>query len=102
MDERISHHEAIRDDLLKVFRDAGFATATSQAGSYVFPELPALVVSPEVFVRLLRVQAGVTVTPGSEFSPHTASSIRLNFSQDHAASVAAVHRIVEMVERYRA
>ena len=102
MDERIAQHEAIRDDLLKVFRDAGFSTATSQAGSYVFPELPKLVVSPEVFVRLLRVQAGVTVTPGSEFAPHTASSIRLNFSQDHEASVAAAHRIVEMVERYRA
>ena len=102
MDERIAEHEAIRDDLLKIFRDAGFPTATSQAGSYVFPELPELVVSPEVFVRLLRVQAGVTVTPGSEFSPHTASSIRLNFSQDHEASVAATHRIVAMVERYRA
>lgn len=102
MDERISQHEAIRDDLLKVFRDAGFPTATSQAGSYVFPKLPALVVSPEVFVCLLRVQAGVTVTPGSEFAPHTASSIRLNFSQDHTASVAAARRIVEMVERYRA
>jgi len=102
MNERISQHESIRDDLLKVFRDAGFQVATSQAGSYVFPELPELVVSPEVFVRLLRVQAGVTVTPGSEFSPHTASSIRLNFSQDHAASVEAAHRIVEMVERYRA
>lgn len=102
MNERISQHESIRDDLLKVFRDAGFQVATSQAGSYVFPELPELVVSPEVFVRLLRVQAGVTVTPGSEFSPHTASSIRLNFSQDHASSVEAAHRIVEMVERYRA
>ena len=102
MNERISQHESIRDDLLKVFRDAGFQVATSQAGSYVFPELPELVVSPEVFVRLLRVQAGVTVTPGSEFSPHAASSIRLNFSQDHAASVEAAHRIVEMVERYRA
>ncbi len=102
MDERIAQHEAIRDDLLKVFRDAGFPTATPQAGSYLFPELPKLVVSPEVFVRLLRVQAGVTVTPGSEFSPHTASSIRLNFSQDHTVCVGAAHRIVEMVERYRA
>jgi aspartate/methionine/tyrosine aminotransferase len=102
MDERIAQHEAIRDDLLQVFRDAGLRTATSQAGSYIFPELPKLVVSPEVFVRLLRIQAGVTVTPGSEFAPHTASGIRLNFSQDHAASVAAAHRIVEMVERYRA
>jgi aspartate/methionine/tyrosine aminotransferase len=101
METRIAQHEAIRDDLLKVFRDAGFPTATSQAGSYVFPQLPELIVSPEVFVRLLRLQAGVTVTPGSEFAPHTASSIRLNFSQDHVAAVAAAHRIVEMVARYR-
>ncbi|MCK0149730.1 pyridoxal phosphate-dependent aminotransferase [Marivita sp. S6314] len=100
--DRIAQHEAIRDDLLAVFRAAGFPTAAPQAGSYLFPQLPELVVSPEDFVRLLRVQAGVTVTPGSEFAPHTASSIRLNFSQDHAASVAAAHRIVEMVERYRA
>jgi aspartate/methionine/tyrosine aminotransferase len=102
MDTRIAQHEAIRDDLLKIFRDAGFPTACPQAGSYLFPELPKLVVSPEDFVRLLRLQAGVTVTPGSEFSPHTRSSVRLNFSQDHAASVAAAHRIVDMVERYRA
>ena len=102
MATRVAQHEAIRDDLLTIFRDAGFPTATTQAGSYVFPELPKLSVPPEMFVRLLRVQAGVTVTPGSEFSPHTANSIRLNFSQDHAASVAAAHRIVEMVERYRA
>ena len=100
MDARIAQHEAIRDDLLAVFRTAGFRTATSQAGSYVFPELPELVVSPEVFVRLLRLQAGVTVTPGAEFSPHTTSSIRLNFSQDHTAAVAAAHRIVKMVKRY--
>jgi aspartate/methionine/tyrosine aminotransferase len=102
MDARIAQHEAIRDDLLKIFRDAGFPTASPQAGSYLFPELPELVVSPEDFVRLLRLQAGVTVTPGSEFSPHTTTSVRLNFSQDHAASVAAAHRIVELVERYRA
>lgn len=102
MADRVAQHEAIRDDLIRIFRDAGFPTATTQAGSYVFPQLPDLAVSPETFVRLLRVQAGVTVTPGSEFSPHTASSIRLNFSQDHKASVAAAHRIVEMVNRYRA
>lgn len=102
METRIAQHEAIRDDLLAIFRDAGFPTACPQAGSYLFPELPELVVSPEDFVRLLRVQAGVTVTPGSEFAPHTANSVRLNFSQDHKASVAAAHRIVEIVERYRA
>lgn len=102
MDTRIAQHEAIRDDLLTIFRTAGFATASPQAGSYLFPELPELAVSPQDFVRLLRLQAGVTVTPGAEFSPHTQNSVRLNFSQDHAAAVAAAHRLVEMVERYRA
>jgi len=43
----------------------------------------------------------VTVTPGSEFGPGLNQSIRLNFSQDHAAAVAAAQRIVRMVEIYR-
>jgi aspartate/methionine/tyrosine aminotransferase len=99
---RVQAHEAIRDALLAVFRAAGFPTATPQAGSYLFPQLPALAVSPSTFVKLLRLQAGVTVTPGTEFAPGSAHSIRLNFSQDHAAAVAAAERIVAMVERYRA
>ncbi|PJO49699.1 aspartate aminotransferase, partial [Brucella pituitosa] len=40
------------------------------------------------------------VTPGTEFGPHT-NSVRLNFSQDHSATVEAGKRIVEMVNRYR-
>jgi aspartate/methionine/tyrosine aminotransferase len=99
---RVHAHEAIRDELLSVFRAAGFPTATPQAGSYLFPQLPLLAVSPSTFVKLLRVQAGVTVTPGTEFAPGSAHSIRLNFSQDHATAVAAAERIVAMVERYRA
>jgi aspartate/methionine/tyrosine aminotransferase len=61
-----------------------------------------LTVDGASFVRLLRHQAGVTVTPGSEFGPGLSQSIRLNFSQDHAAAVAAAQRIVRMVEIYRA
>lgn len=101
MEKRIREHEAIRDDLLKVFRDAGFPTATPQAGSYLFPQLPPLDVEANTFVRLLRHQAGVTVTPGTEFAPGFGDSIRLNFSQDHDAAVAAAVRIVKMVETYR-
>ncbi|SFN48961.1 Aspartate/methionine/tyrosine aminotransferase [Cohaesibacter marisflavi] len=102
MDDRIAQHEAIRDDLLKLFRAIeGVSARTPQAGSYLFPALPDLSVSPADFVKILRVQAGVVVTPGTEFSPHTANSIRLNFSQDHAASVAAVERLATLVERYR-
>ncbi|MBT3314415.1 MAG: pyridoxal phosphate-dependent aminotransferase [Anaerolineae bacterium] len=101
IEKRIHEHEAIRDDLLKIFRVAAFLTATPQAGSYLFPQIPPLDVDLHTFVRLLRHQAGVTVTPGTEFAPDSGDSIRLNFSQDHATAVTAAERIVEMVEIYR-
>jgi len=101
IEERIQAHEAIRDDLLDIFRSAGLRTATPQAGSYLFPQLPPLDINFKLFVQLLRHQAGVTVTSGSEFGPTTRDSIRLNFSQDHAKAIAAAKRIVDMVKRYR-
>ena len=55
-----------------------------------------------IFVKILRWQASVVVTPGTEFSPHTGDSVRFNFSQDHKAAVAAVERIAALIERYRA
>jgi aspartate/methionine/tyrosine aminotransferase len=103
LDERIRLHQAIRDDLLKVLHAAhGIRTRTPQAGSYLFPTLPDLVTAPGDFVRILRHQASVTVTPGSEFSPHSDKSVRLNFSQNHSAAVKAVARVIELVQRYRA
>ena len=102
MDERIRRHQAIRDGLLKVLRATpGVFARTPQAGSYLFPRLPKLAVSHTDFVKILRLQAGVIVTPGTEFSPHTFDSVRLNFSQDHSAAVAAVERLAALVERYR-
>ncbi len=98
---RISEHEVIRDELLKIFRSANILTATPQAGSYLFPKLPALSVDLKTFVHLLRHQAGVTVTPGPEFAPTLTDSIRLNFSQNRAAAMAAVQRIVQMIKIYR-
>jgi aspartate/methionine/tyrosine aminotransferase len=97
---RIAQHQAIRDDLVRVFRQAGFATRVPEAGSYLFPHLPALSVTTEEFVKLLRLQARVTVTPGAEFSPNHEQSIRLNYSQDHRNAVAAVERLVELAGRY--
>lgn len=103
MADRIKAHQAIRDDLIAGFRSIeGCVVRPADAGSYVFPRLPKLAIPAQDFVTALRTQAGVTVTPGSEFSPHATNSIRLNFSQDHAASVAAVERIAALVERYRA
>jgi aspartate/methionine/tyrosine aminotransferase len=100
--ERIRRHEAIRDDLIAVFREVeGLAVRTPEAGSYLFPRLPALDVPLPTFVRVLRRQARVTVTPGTEFSPDAGDSIRLNFSQNHDAAVHAVERIATMIERHR-
>lgn len=101
MEQRIRDHEAIRDELLDIFRMADFLTPTPQAGSYLFPQLPALDIDTPTFVRLLRHQAGVTVTPGTEFAPRFRDSIRLNFSQDHAAAVDAAERLSKMVDIYR-
>jgi aspartate/methionine/tyrosine aminotransferase len=102
MAERTAKHEAIRDDLVKVFRSVpGVSIRTPQAGSYLFPRLPALSLPLPEFVRALRVQAAVTVTPGTEFSPDATDSIRLNFSQNHEAAVKAVERIAPMIARSR-
>ena len=102
MAERTAKHQAIRDDLVKIFRSvAGVAIRTPQAGSYLFPRLPGLSLPLHEFVRALRVQASVTVTPGTEFSPDATDSIRLNFSQNHEAAVRAVERIAQMIARYR-
>ncbi|WP_239986166.1 pyridoxal phosphate-dependent aminotransferase [Paracoccus sp. SY] len=102
MAERIRRHQAIRNDLVTLFRQiSGCAVRVPQAGSYLFPSLPALAIKPADFVKALRLQADVIVTPGTEFSPHAQGSIRLNFSQDHAAAVAAVERLATLVERYR-
>jgi len=101
MESRIREHGAIRDELLNIFRAADFPTVTPQAGSYLFPQLPSLDVDPHTFVRLLRHQAGVTVTPGAEFGPGSHDSTRLNFSQDRSAAGAAAGRIVKMAEVYR-
>lgn len=100
---RIARHEAIRDDLVRILRSVpGLEVRSPQAGSYLFPRLPALGVPLHAFVRALRVQAGVTVTPGTEFSPDATDSIRLNFSQNHGAAVLAIERTVQLIERYRA
>lgn len=103
LDDRIANHQLIRDDLVAALREIeGGFVRSPEAGSYLFPRLPRLAVAPADFVKILRLQGGVTVTPGTEFSPHAADSIRLNFSQDRISAVEAVKRLAALVERYRA
>lgn len=102
LSERIASHQAIRDELLEVFRSVhGARVATPAGGSYLFPALPELSVSLVRFVRALRDHARVTVTPGTEFSPDAIDSIRINFSQNHARAVSAAQRIARVVDMLR-
>jgi aspartate/methionine/tyrosine aminotransferase len=100
LENRIQSHEDIRNELLKVFNEANLKTTCPQAGSYLFPQLPTLSVDLHTFVQLLRYQANVVVTPGTEFDPNCTDSIRLNFSQDYTAAIAAAKRIVKMTKIY--
>ena len=101
MAQRIKDHQAIRDDLLGKFNAVeGFKVRPTEAGSYIFPKVPELEVPIVDFVKILRLQAGVTVTPGTEFGSQFTDSFRLNFSQDHKAAVDAINRIIQVVELY--
>ena len=103
MEQRVAAHKAIRDDLLKVVAKYPDRWAKpTEGGSYIFLKLPALSVTISQFVKLCRMQAAVTVTPGTEFGPQFTDWVRLNFSQDHAAAIDAVDRICRMAMRYKA
>jgi aspartate/methionine/tyrosine aminotransferase len=100
--ERIMQHQAIRDDLVAKLRAAkGFKVRATEGGSYLFPKIPDIDVTIEEFVKILRLQASVTVTPGTEFGSQFTDSFRVNFSQDHEAAVAAMDRVIKVVEEYR-
>lgn len=102
MEDRIAAHQSIRDDLLALLNSVeGVSARTTEAGSYLFTSIPELTITIEEFVRFLRLQAGVTVTPGTEFGPQFTRSFRINFSQDHQAAVDAIKRTIQLIERYR-
>ncbi len=64
MENRIREHESIRDELLQTFRAANIYTASPQAGSYLFPQLPPLRLDLFAFIHLLIYQSKVIVSPG--------------------------------------
>lgn len=102
MDRRAAQHQAIRDGILSLIRECpGCWARKTEGGSYLFWKLPPLEVPLELFVKILRSHAAVTVTPGTEFGPQFTDCIRLNFSQDREAALQAVKRVIAIVERYR-
>jgi aspartate/methionine/tyrosine aminotransferase len=102
MEDRIAAHQSIRDDILALLRTVeGVKARTTEGGSYLFTEIPELTVKIEEFVKILRLQANVIVTPGTEFGPQFIHSFRINFSQDHQSAVDAIKRTIQLIERYR-
>lgn len=102
MKERIAQHQAIRDDLLSRLRAVkGIEARTTEGGSYLFVKLPKMEISMHDFIQVLRIQAGVTVTPGTEFGPQFVNWFRINFSQDHKAAADAIDRMIKVMELYR-
>ena len=102
MEERILAHQAIRDDILAhLALHEGVTARPTDAGSYLFVQMPKLDTDIVTFTKIVRELAAVTVTPGTEFGPQYTSHFRINFSQDHKAAVDAVDRLLTVMERYR-
>lgn len=102
MEERILAHQAIRDDILAhLALHEGVTARPTDAGSYLFVQMPKLDTDIVTFTKIVRELAAVTVTPGTEFGPQYTSHFRINFSQDHKAAIDAVDRLLTVMERYR-
>jgi len=102
LEQRVADHQAIRDAILaEIAGVEGVFARPSEGGSYLFITLPELDVSIHEFVRVLRELANVIVTPGTEFGAQFVHQFRINFSQDKEKAVAAIRRVMLLVERYR-
>lgn len=102
LERRIGQHQRIRDDLVKQIREVdGFNVRLTEGGSYLFPKVPELSIAMDEFIKRLRMEAGIIVTPGRLFGDHSTDSFRINFSQDHSLAVESMERIIRMVEQYR-
>ncbi|MBQ7777416.1 MAG: pyridoxal phosphate-dependent aminotransferase [Oscillibacter sp.] len=102
LEQRVLDHLAIRDAILAVLeRTPGVSARPTEGGSYLFVTIPELDVDIHQFVRIVRELAGVIITPGTEFGPQFTHQFRINFSQDKDKAVAAMERVMAVLERYR-
>lgn len=100
--DRVAKHQEIRDAIMEKLKNVpGVSARPTDGGSYLFVTVPKLDVSLHQFIRILREMADVTVTPGTEFGPQFLNQFRINFSQDKDNAVAAVDRLIQIMERYR-
>lgn len=102
MENRVKNHQEIRDAIMeKLSGVPGVYARPSEGGSYLFITIPELDVSLHQFIRIARETASVIVTPGTEFGPQYIHQFRINFSQNKENAVAAIERLLILMERYR-
>lgn len=102
MEDRVRKHKEIRDAIMDRLKGVpGVSARPTDGGSYLFVTIPELDVSLHQFIRIVREMAGVSVTPGTEFGPEFLHQFRINFSQDKENAVAAMDRLLQIMERYR-
>lgn len=102
LENRIKAHMEIRDALMERFLAVpGVWVRPTDAGSYLFVSIPELDISLHDFIRVVRELASVSVTPGTEFGPQFIHEFRINFSQDKEKAIAAIDRLLKIMERYR-
>ena len=100
LSSRIEAHREIRDAIVSRWREIpGLDVSEPRAGSYLFPRLPAMTISPAELFAALKNDAGIIVTPGAEFGPGGEESFRINFSQQAEVAIAAVAAIAESIAR---
>src|SRR5699024_5655637 len=100
LEDRIKKHQLIRDEIISKFKEVEdlVKVRTTEAGSYLFPEVLRLNINIKEFVEKLRYQENVIVTPGTEFGPQFTNSFRINFSQDYENTVEAINRIIRVIK----
>lgn len=102
MEARVAAHLEIRNAIMeKLNAVPGVSARPTEGGSYLFVTIPELEVSLHQFIRIVRELADVTVTPGTEFGPDFLHQFRINFSQNKENAVAAIERLLIIMERYR-
>lgn len=99
---RVKAHQEICEAIMERLAGVpGVFARPAEGGSYLFVTIPELEVSLHQFIRIVREMAAVTVTPGTEFGPQFLHQFRINFSQDKENAVAAIDRLLQVMERYR-
>jgi aspartate/methionine/tyrosine aminotransferase len=100
LEDRIDAHQMIRDAVVGRLRAVdGVVVRPTEGGSYLFPRLPRLTVSPERFIRDLREEEGIIVTRGPEFGPGFDDCFRINFSQDAVRTGETIDRLARLIEQ---